>query len=184
MFGCEAFMTWMQAARTAVSEETPTRVSPESDFESFFRTEQARLYRALFLLTGRQHEAEEILQRAFCKVWERWDRVSGMEDPQGYLYRTALNEVRSAYRRARRAARAAVSSRPDDALARSEAAMEVLDALRSLTPRQRSALVLTEVIGYSSAEAARFLDVEPGAVRTLVARARRSLERRREAGDA
>jgi len=36
-------------------------------------------------------EAEDLAQEAFGRLWERWERVSAVEDPQGYLYRTALN---------------------------------------------------------------------------------------------
>ena len=40
------------------------------------------------------------MQEAFVRVWERWDRVAGVEDPVGYLFRTAMNLHRSALRRA------------------------------------------------------------------------------------
>ena len=40
------------------------------------------------------------MQDAFLTVWERWDRVGGMDDPVGYLYRTAMNLFRKRYRRA------------------------------------------------------------------------------------
>ena len=74
-------------------------------FEAFFEAERARLLRALYLLTGNGEEAEEVLQESFIAVWERWDRVGAMEDPTGYLYRTALNRYRSRLRRVARAAR-------------------------------------------------------------------------------
>jgi hypothetical protein len=34
------------------------------------------------------------MQEAFLKLCERWDRVSGLEDPVGDLYRTAMNVFR------------------------------------------------------------------------------------------
>lgn len=34
------------------------------------------------------------------KVLERWERVKDLEDPAGYLHRTAMNAFRSRYRRA------------------------------------------------------------------------------------
>jgi RNA polymerase sigma-70 factor, ECF subfamily len=40
---------------------------------------------------GNRAEAEELAQDAFLKVWERWDRVADIEEPVGYLYRTAMN---------------------------------------------------------------------------------------------
>lgn len=56
-------------------------------------------------MTGNRQEAEEIMQDAFVAIWERWDRVGPMDDPTGYLYRTAMNRHRSGRRRAARAAR-------------------------------------------------------------------------------
>src|SRR2546425_771675 len=51
------------------------------------------------------HEADELAQEAFLRLWERWDRVGALENPVGYLYRTAMNEFRSRMRRALAAAR-------------------------------------------------------------------------------
>jgi DNA-directed RNA polymerase specialized sigma24 family protein len=72
--------------------------SPAS-FEEFFRTEQLRLHRVLFAITGSRQEAEDIGQEAFLRAWERWDRVSDMDDPAGYLHRTAINLFRDRSRR-------------------------------------------------------------------------------------
>jgi DNA-directed RNA polymerase specialized sigma24 family protein len=59
-------------------------------------------------VTGNVQEAEEVAQDAFLAVWERWDRVRAMEEPTGYLFRTAMNRLRSLRRRAARAARRAI----------------------------------------------------------------------------
>jgi DNA-directed RNA polymerase specialized sigma24 family protein len=45
------------------------------------------VFTALCLVTGDRHEAEEIAQDAFVRVFERWDRVGSLEDPTGYLFR-------------------------------------------------------------------------------------------------
>jgi len=64
-------------------------IDPTSSFERFFSAETDLLFRRLCLVTGNRAEAEEIAQEAFLKVWERWDRVAGMDDEVGYLYRVA-----------------------------------------------------------------------------------------------
>ena len=80
-----------------------------------------------------------------------------MENPQGFLYRVAMNEFRSRYRRAKRAIRRAVTATPSDQAF--EEAIEdrdvVIRALRELVPRQRAALVLTALLDYSAEEAGR-----------------------------
>src|SRR5438874_4757820 len=92
-----------RVSRTEPAVEQP--VAEPLDFEEFFRAEHVRLLRALFLVTGSAHEAEDLMQEAFVKVWERWDRVKKMADPTGYLYRTAMNAFRSRVRRAATGAR-------------------------------------------------------------------------------
>jgi DNA-directed RNA polymerase specialized sigma24 family protein len=57
------------------SEEAPTS-GVASSFESFFEAHHARLFGALAVMARNRADAEEIMQDAFLKVLERWDRVS------------------------------------------------------------------------------------------------------------
>jgi len=63
----------------------PTRQEPNlheaMPFEDFFETHRRPLFGALCLVTGNRSEAEEITQDAFLKLWERWERVARLEDP-------------------------------------------------------------------------------------------------------
>ncbi len=144
-----------------------------AQFEDFFHAEHARLFRALCMVTGSRDQADEIAQEAFLKVLERWDRVAAMEDPRGYLYRTAMNAFRSGRRSAVRAMKRTITfSHPDDAFAAVEDRDIVIRALRELIPQQRAAVVLTALLGYSSEEAGRMLGMKAATVRTLTTRAR------------
>jgi DNA-directed RNA polymerase specialized sigma24 family protein len=60
-------------------------------FEEFFHAERDKLFRVLCAITGSRQEAEDLAQEAFARIWERWDAVSTMVNPTGYLHRTALN---------------------------------------------------------------------------------------------
>jgi RNA polymerase sigma factor (sigma-70 family) len=164
-------------AATAIAERDESTDVPR-DFEEFFLEHQAPLFRALWLIVRNRQEAEEIMQDAFVRVWERWARVSTHPDPAGYLYRTAMNEFRSRRRRAALAVRKAVGvvSREDD-LAAIEQREAVIAALAPLTPRQRAAVVLVDVLGLSSEQAADALGVRPSTVRVLVGRGRETLRR-------
>jgi len=154
-------------------------------FEAFFDNERARLLRALYLLAGNKEEAEEVLQEAFIAVWERWDRVGAMEDPVGYLYRTALNRHRSRLRRAGRAARRTVGqAHGEDGFAEAEDRLEIGRALARLSPRRREAIVLTELLGYRSADAGRLMGVADATVRRLAQDARNELRTTLEVSDA
>ena len=147
-------------------------------FEEFFHAERTRLFGALAVMSGNRAEAEEVMQEAFLRVWERWDRVSAMGSPEGFLYRTAMNVYRSRLRRAAVVIRKATNLlREDDALSEVEIRDEVARLLRALTPREREAIVLTSYLGFSTEEAGRLLGIRANTVRVLTSRARNSLRR-------
>jgi RNA polymerase sigma-70 factor, ECF subfamily len=145
-------------------------------FEDFFHAHHERLLRAMYLATGDRHEAEDLAQEAFVKVLERWERVRGLEDPVGYLFRTALNARRSRLRRLAVAARKAVQPEPGvDEQAAAEERSAVHRALATLPDGQREAVVLIEWLGMTDERAGAVLGVSAGAVRTRLHRARAAL---------
>jgi RNA polymerase sigma-70 factor (ECF subfamily) len=153
-------------------------------FEDFFRGQTQNLYAHLCLITGNRAEAEELAQDAFLRLWERWDSVAEMEEPVGYLYRTAMNLFRKRYRRVGVALRKTVSVElRADEFATAEDRSVVAGALVELAPRQRAALVLTELIGFSSEEAGRMLGVRAGTVRALASQGRAAMKQHLEADD-
>jgi RNA polymerase sigma-70 factor, ECF subfamily len=145
-------------------------------FEAFFDAEHRKLFGTLSVVTGDLGEAEEIMQEAFIRVWERWERVGSHPDPAGYLFRTAFNVQRNRYRRAVTAARRVVVPIPArDAFALVDEQASLAVVLRTLTTRQRTAIVLTEMIGYDSEEAGRLMGIRPSTVRVLASKARATL---------
>ncbi len=169
-------MFMVSMSRTAVAHEGASGAVEkprDQTFGDFFQSHQARLFKALWLITRNRHEAEEIAQEAFLRVWEKWPRVESMDDPVAYLYRTAMNVFRNRARRAALALRRVTGfARSDDELAAVEARDEAVRALAHATPGQRAALVLTELLGLSSEEAATALGVKSSTVRVQVARGR------------
>ena len=55
--------------RLPVAKEDPL------DFAAFFADEHGGLLKLLYFVTGNRADAAELMQEAFLKVWERWDRV-------------------------------------------------------------------------------------------------------------
>jgi RNA polymerase sigma-70 factor (ECF subfamily) len=161
-----------------------TAERPTPAFEVFFEGEKDRLLRALYLITGSAGEAEDLAQDAFTRLYERWDSVSVMDDPAGYLHRTAMNLFRNQARRTKVALRRAVGLGPEqDVFEHVEDRDVATRALASLTPRQRAALVLTEGLGYSGEEAGRLLGIKASTVWALTHQARASLRGTVEATD-
>ena len=171
--------------RSTATLAEPASASDEGkSFEAFFLEHRVALFRTIWLIVRNRQEAEEIMQEAFVRVLERWDRVSAHPDPAGYLYQTAINEFRSRRRRAGKAVRRMVSGAPhDDELEAIEERDVVIAALAPLTPRQRAAVVLIDVLGLPSAEAARALGVRPSTVRVLAARGRETLRKEMSTGE-
>ena len=161
-----------------------TLVAPTS-FETFYDAESRDLFSHLWLVTGNRAEAEEIMQDAFLKVWERWDQVGAMDDPVGYLFRTAMNLFRKRYRRAALAIRRSIGLAPSrDDFADADDRETVRRVLSTLPPRQRAALVLTEMLGFSAKEAGRALGVQASTVRSLSQQGRESFREAMGADDA
>jgi RNA polymerase sigma factor (sigma-70 family) len=152
------------------------RAQVRARFDDFFEEEHERLFKALYFVTGNRHDAEELMQDAFLKLWERWGEIHRISDPTGYLFRVALNGFRMRRRRAAMAIRKAVSI-PErrDAYLDAEMRADVRQLLLQVTPRQRTALMLLDQLGYPSDEAASILRVRPSTVRALATKGRRAL---------
>jgi RNA polymerase sigma factor (sigma-70 family) len=155
--------------------EREAPMEPRS-FEELFLDQHDRLYRALYFITGSRDDAEELMQDAFLKLWERWDKVGAIDDPVAWLFRVALNGFRMRARRARVAAQRRVPmASPRDPFEDVNLREEVRRMLRSLPQRQRAALVLTEIFDYSSEQAAQILGIRPTTVRVLASQGRAAL---------
>ena len=154
-------------------------------FEAFYQAEAQTLFRRLWLVTGNRAEAEELMQDAFLVVWQRWDRVGGMDDPVGYLYRTAMNLFRKRYRRTMLAVRRTVGLAPaTDDFSDADDRHVVRHVLAGLPPRQRAALVLTELLGFTSKEAGDALGVTDATIRSLTRHGRDAFRKVMEVEDA
>ena len=153
--------------RLPVAQEGPL------DFATFFADEHRELFRFLCFVTGNRADAADLMQDAFLKLWERWDRIDRIADPRGYLFRVALNGSRRRTRAALRAARKLVpiasSYDPFDEVDLRE---DLRQILLGPSPRQRAALVLLDLYGYGSQEAARIMGIRPSTVRALATQGR------------
>jgi RNA polymerase sigma-70 factor (ECF subfamily) len=161
------------------------RVEAWARFDTFFEEEHERLFKALYFVTGDRQDAEDLMQDAFLRLWERWDDIGKIEDPTGYLFRVALNGFRMRRRRAAVALRKLAPVTPEaDAFAEAEMRADVRSLLLGLTQRQRAALLLVDLLGYPAEQAAHILRVRPSTVRNLASQGRRALRATEGARDA
>jgi RNA polymerase sigma-70 factor, ECF subfamily len=154
----------------------------ESDaFEALFLRHYERVYRVLYNLVGYREEAEDLAQETFLTLYHHPPQSVAVGGGLGaWLCRVALNRGYNALRSTRRAQQRierldipAVSEDPYHNLARAEERAHVRNILARLPERQRN-LLLLRYAGLSYAEIAAALDVAPGSVGTLLARAERA----------
>ena len=71
------YLVWdAPAGRTAVENLTS-----EGQFNQFFDGARRKLVGQAYLLTGDFQEAQDLVREVLLRAWQRWDRVSTLEDP-------------------------------------------------------------------------------------------------------
>src|SRR4029453_16064590 len=153
---------WIVRAEGEVVKFPSERAEAWARFDEFFEEEHERLFKALYFVTGNRHDAEELVRDAFLSLWERWGVIGRIDDPTGYLFRVALNGFRMRRRRAAMAVRKVVPiPGRRDAFLEGEVRAALRQPLLEISPRQRAALLLVDLLGYPSEQAARILRVRP-----------------------
>jgi RNA polymerase sigma-70 factor, ECF subfamily len=148
----------------------------ETHFEAEFERHWLAVFRFALAWTNDWSAAEDLAQDAFARLWARRTTIDWSKPILPWLMTTTRNLATDRFRRLRRVA--GVTDGGDTPALDSDARLRWLDvraAMAALTPVQRSALVLTAVVGLDSEAAARVLDTTPGAVRAAVSRARNGL---------
>ncbi len=150
---------------------------------------QGRLYPTIVRLIGSPEDAEDVLQDAFVRAYEKLDQFQGGSSFYTWIYRIAVNlalsghrrrRIRSALRRAdlRHAAREAhpadesLEADPAAPLERAERERMVKAALDQLGPEHRAVIILKDFDGRRYDEIAAILNVPVGTVRSRLHRAR------------
>lgn len=131
------------------------------------------------------HEAEDIAQETFLRLWKSGDRVEGGATLRTWLFRVAHNLAIDRIRAKKKvsfdddAHEEVPASGPSAAamLHEKERAARVQQAIEALPERQRAAIVLVFHEGLPQTEAASVLGVSVDALESLLARARRSLKK-------
>ena len=151
--------------RTAVRSRATLQYASPDDV---FRHEYARLVSALTLWSGDREAAADAVQDAFLELIRRWDRISGYDDPVGWVRRVSINRLRSHHRIL--ASRAAALTRLARVKPRSDAepesggvSPEMKAAFARLGARQRLAMTLFYVADLPAVEVAQAMGISEGA---------------------
>jgi RNA polymerase sigma factor (sigma-70 family) len=150
------------AAGPTPSTESPAPGSdPVAAFEAFFRQNEPRLRRALVAAYG-PDLGRDAASEALAYAWEHWDRLSGMANLPGYLFR--IGQTRGI----RRKRQPVVHDSPSWPEYHFEPALPA--ALAALSARQRLAVVLVHGYGYTLQEVADLTGLRKGSVQTHATR--------------
>ncbi len=164
-------------------------------WEDIVRTHSARVYRLAYRLTGNPHDAEDLTQEVFVRVFRSLSSYTPGTF-EGWLHRITTNLFLDSARRRQRIrfeglademAHRLAGSEPTPAQAFDDSHLDddVQAALKALPPEYRAAVVLCDIEGFSYEEIAATLGVKLGTVRSRIhrgrAQLRSALEHRRPA---
>lgn len=163
----------LAACMDEMTEATEGEEAHAVAFEPWFRREYSRVLGSLVLALGSREVAEEATAEAFARAYERWGRVSELDRPGGWVYTVALNVARRRLRR-NTMERLLLLKFHSPREVSPETGFELWDLVRTLPPRERTAVVLRYVGDLPEAEVAKAMGISPGGVsKTLnVARSR------------
>ena len=152
------------------------RDEPSLDFDGFYAATYRRMVGQLYAMTGSLTEAEDCVQEAYARAWQRWAEVSRHGAPEAWVrtvaYRLSVSSWRktvnrlSAHRRER--GQGVVQGLNPDHLA-------LVAALRRISADQRESIVLFHLVGLSVEEIAAQSGVPAGTVKARLSRGRKAL---------
>ena len=166
-------------------------------FGELYRGLYPRVHRTVWGMMGSESEAHDVAQTAWIKAWDKRERFNFQSKYSTWVHRIAINCALDALRSRRRLHRRIVSffsagegdtlpdppetgngAHPDKQLQNRELGQLIEAAVAELPESQRTVLVLREYEGYSYAEIATALNIQPGTVMSRLHLARQKLQTR------
>jgi RNA polymerase sigma-70 factor (sigma-E family) len=148
----------------------------DEQFREFMRNRASLLHQSAYLLCGDWHLAHDLVQDTLFKAYQHWPRVQHADNPDAYVRRILLNEVRGRWRRRERVVtvphfperREPVTPDATDEIAHQAGLRQ---ALLVLPLRQRATVILRYLEGMTVRETAGVLGCSEGTVKSQSAHA-------------
>lgn len=145
-------------------------------FDEFYLATVSRVVAQLYAMVGDLPEAEDAVQEAYARAWQRWRAIQDYTDPASWVRTVAYRIAVSSWRRSRsrRAAQARWGTGAPSAQLDPDT-VALVDALRRIPPDQRRAIVLHHLAGLPVKDIAAETGASVGAVKTRLSRGRQAL---------
>jgi RNA polymerase sigma-70 factor (ECF subfamily) len=160
----------------SVSSRANVSDDPRRDFEEFCAASSHGLTMQLYAYLGDLHEAQDLVQEAFCRAYARWNKVRHYDEPAAWVRRVAWNLATSRLRRQRTAQRFIALQRGEGQVPGPDPDRVALTrALAAIPANQRKALVLHHMAQLTVPEIAKQEGVPDGTVKSWLSRGRAAL---------
>jgi len=151
-------------------------VRTEAEFTGLYEKHFSELAAQVCAYLGDATEAQDLVQEAFLRAWQRWDKVGGYEEPVAWVRRVAWNLATSRHRRNQVARKfLQKSSAPELAPAASPDHVALVAALKLVPAKRRQALVMHYMADMTVAAIAEATGAKEGTVKSWLHRGRKEL---------
>jgi RNA polymerase sigma-70 factor, ECF subfamily len=179
------------------------RAGDESAFAALVEPFRGELQAHCYRMVGSYEDSEDLVQETFLRAWRKRKSFQGRSTFRAWLYRIATNACLDLLHRRPRKIRPHEGATPlaevpwlqpypDEVLeeipsgeaepdvevvARETMELAFIAAIQLLPPKQRAALILRDVLGWSAAETASLLETSVAAANSALQRARATMKR-------
>jgi RNA polymerase sigma-70 factor (ECF subfamily) len=151
----------------------------ETVFKHLVFCHRDSMYRLAGNMLHNESEAQDIVQTIMLKLWQQKDRLAGLTNIKAYVMQAVKNECLNKMRQQQMLTRhlaIAGSMKPvSENIGRNNVKELIHGFINTLPQKQKLVMILKDVEEMENSEIARLLDMEEGAVRTNLARARQKL---------
>jgi RNA polymerase sigma-70 factor (ECF subfamily) len=146
------------------------------EFDAFYSGSARRLVGVLFSMTGDLAEAQDVVQEAFARAWDRRSTLDRIDNPEAWVRTIAWRLAVSRWRRARNSVTAwRRHGPPADVAAPDVEHVALAQALRRLPEAHRRAIVLYYLCDLSVEQVAAETGSPVGTVKSHLSRGRAAL---------
>jgi RNA polymerase sigma-70 factor (ECF subfamily) len=159
-------------------------------FEEIMIRYERRVLRTAWRILGSREDAQDAAQDVFLRIFRYLKSYRGTQDFEGWLYRIIVNACRDIARKrpplvstrsdaegtARDLAGIAAAGDLEESAIQSQQRAIIVEALATLSTKEREALVLRDLEGFSTKEVARMLGSSQITVRSQISSARKKIK--------